>query len=493
MPSYTTELSFDLSPVRLSYAAALRNVKPKKPQEPFIYAQIGAFTPLNFMAMAASNPQGTFYALINDSSLLQKAKDVAKQRNLTNVNFILSLDELPTGIDYICFENLNAEPTEDDEIFSLIEKHLKEGGLLCYRYKAYNNQDECLRFLVEEYAPELSDQDALDFLTEIRTLGRTYFQHNLIAQNALANAIDNKDPSSFFTTCIPNDDSSITSGTFEVLKTLLQRNFAFVGSADIASNYLQLSAPAETHEELEKCKDQLFYEIIKDFTVNQSVRNDIWVRMPVEQTDDKTELFGHFTFGITTPRDLIPDTLSMKGADISLQTPLFTRLIDLMCTLPMCVGDFLQHPSGQGMDPVEVLAAIHVLVACGIAQPMRTHYEGKVNADVENPAWSITYNEHLTHTPITEPVIQIASPIVGSPLSLPARDALVLQAIQRVGVTNSAGILQIELKNLIEKNPALAAKILDTAEPTDEAVHDILTVTLTQNMLRWYAYGLLAA
>lgn len=491
--SYASDLSSDLSPIRLSYAAALRHVKPLNPQDGFSYAQVGVFTPLNFMALAASNPQGKFYALISNDTLLKKAQKVATERQVTNATFISSTDELPMNLTYLCYENITTSPSEEESIFDLAEKHLAPSGLLCYRYHAYNNHDDCLRFLVEEYAPELSDEQALEFLSELKILGTTYFSKNLIAQNALNNAIDAKDPSLFFTTCIPNDDTSIASGTFEVMKNLLERSFSFAGSADIAANYIQLAAPAETHDTLEKCKGHLLYEIIKDFTIDEPIRSDIWVKQPVTQTDDLAELYGFFTYGIMQPRDRVPQSLSTNGTSIPLTSPLFTRLIDLMCTLPMTIGDFLQHPSGEGMDPDEVIAAVQVLVACGLAKPMRTHYEGKISADVEAPKWSNTFNDYLTHLAISEPTVLLASPIVGSPLTIPARDAMVMQALHRVGMRNCAGVLLPEIETLIKNNPALAAQILDAADPSDETIRNILTTTITRSMTSWYAYGLLAA
>lgn len=491
--TYSSELSLDLSPVRLSYVAALRGVKPLKPQESFSYAQIGAFTPFNFMALAASNPQGKFYAYLNDETLVKQATAIAAERHVTNATFFGSMDQLPKDLTYLCYESLSAKPTESEDVFKLAEEHLSEGGLLSYRYRAYQNQDECLRFLVEEYTPELSDEQALEFLSELKALGHKYFQDNAIALNTINNAIESKDPSIFFSACLPNDDTSMPSGTFEVMKGLLPRSFSFAGSADISGNYIQLAAPPEAHETLEKCKDGLLYEAIKDFTTGQCIRSDVWVRQPAVQTNDQAELFGFFTYGITTSREDVPLTISTKGTDIPLASPLFTRLIDLMCSLPMGIGDFLAHPSGEDMDPQEVVSAIQVLVACGLAKPMRTHYEGRISSEIEKPEWSTAYNDYLTNMSITETSVQLASPIVGSPMTIPARDALVLQAIHKVGMKNSAGILQPALQKIIDENPALAAQIIDTAEPTDDAVHAMLTSTISRSMLKWYAYGLIAA
>ncbi|HAX91252.1 MAG TPA: hypothetical protein DCY07_03465, partial [Rhodospirillaceae bacterium] len=460
--SYTTALSFDLSPVRLSYVAALRSVLPKKPSDDFCYAQTGAFDLDALLCLAASNPQGTFFAVAKDAD-----KTAAQTRGVSNITFVSSPDLLPTNLDYLVCEQTDAlpSPTEREALFSLAKKHLSAGGLLAYRYRAYQSADDALRFLVAEFAPEMSAPQALDFLTEIKALGALYFADHPIARDALDKAIAEKNPTLFFDSCGNYKDSA--SGAFAAMEGLLPRDFSFAGDADIGTNYLELSAPNAAHETLGKCREHLLYEPIKDFALQRLIRNDIWVKRPAEQTVDPAELFGHFTFGITTAKDRVPSTLATKGGSISFQTPLFTRLIEIMTTLPMGIGDFLAHPAGYGMDPAEVVAAIHVLVACGIASPMRARYEGKVSANTARPTWATSFNEYLSAATIAEPTVRLASSIVGGAVTLCVRDALVLQAIRRVGLSNSAGALLPELEQLVQKNPALAAQIMDTTEPTD--------------------------
>lgn len=491
--SLAPDLSFDLTPVRLSYTAALRGVKPLGPEDSFSYGQIGTFDPTDFLCLAASNPRGTFHGVIEDMLALAKAQNLAQERGVKNVTFYTQADQLPANLSYLCSLSDQSLPAETDALFALAQDRLAASGLLCLRYRAFNNPDESLRFLIEEYAPDLSDQEAQEFLSEIKALGTLYFKDHPIAASALEKALTAKDPSLFFTACLPTDGRATPSGTFEVMKGLLTRGFSFAGSADIASNYIQLAAPPAAYAVLDKCRDHLLYEPIKDFTLCRQVRTDIWAKQPVKQTTDSAELFGPFTFGVTLPRDRVPVSFATQEGQIGFTTPLFTRLIDVMCTLPMGIGDFLAHPAGQGMDPDEVVAALQVLVACGIAQPMRGRYEGKISADIQNPRWATPFNEFLTHSNISTNGVRLASSIVGGGITISARDALVLQAINRVGMANSAGVLQPELKKIIQSNPALAAQILEVADPSDEAIHNILVNTLTHGVPRWYAYGLLAA
>jgi hypothetical protein len=492
--SYATALSFDMSPVRLSYVAALRGVSGMHPDAAFRYAQTGSFEVKDLLCLAASNPQGQFYGLLENDTQAAEAAAAATSRKVPNIGFVTSAKELPHDLNYLFHDATKKmpPPQERETLFAMAQEHLAAGGLLATSYRAVKNADETLRFLIAEYAPELSESQAIEFLDELKTLGSLYFADHPIARDALEKAITTQDPTSFFKTC--GDTANARSAAFETMSGLLPRGFSFIGDADFSANYLEMAAPTSSHETLSKCREHLLYEPIKDFVLQRLIRHDVWVKRPVQQTADLADLFGHFTFGITTPRERVPTSMTApSGCVISFASPLFVRLIDLMATLPLSIGDFLGHPAGHGMDPDEVVAAIHVLIACGIAQPMRGRYEGKSSAEMRRPAWATAFNNYLTETTISESNVRLASPIVGGAITLTARDALVLQAINRVGLSDSAGALQPELKKLIAKNPALAAQVMEAVDPTDEIVNNIISSVVTNGLVRWYAYGLLAA
>lgn len=481
------------SPVQLSYVAALRGVVPRKPEASFVYVQTGFFDPEVLLCLAASNPQGKFYGLTSDARIAQEGSTQAGIRQVWNATFVQSAELLPAQIDYLCCDAGEDLPSADARatLFALAEKKLVPGGLFAYRYKAYANPDESLRFLIAEYAPELSPAQALEFLMELKDLGGAYFSQHPIAKAALDKAIADKNPESFFETCM--NGGQAVSGAFETMAGLLPRDFSAAGDADIGMNYIELATPGAAHAVLDKCRSHLLYEPIKDFATGRLFRNDVWVKRPVEQTAEKPVLFGHFTFGITAPREKIPASLTVGEKTVDLSSPLFQNLINLMCLLPIGIGDFLQHPLGKEYAPDDIVAAIQLLVATGLAAPMRGRFEGRMPQSEDKPDWSTGFNTYFKESEIDSPTVLFASPIVGGPVALSAREALVLQALSRVGLPNISGALQPTLITLSNKNPGLAAMVSESACPTDEAVHNMVTSVLEQGLVRWYAYGLLTA
>ncbi|MDD2325266.1 MAG: methyltransferase regulatory domain-containing protein [Alphaproteobacteria bacterium] len=489
----TSLSTVDTSPVRLSYVAALRRVVPLSLVQPFTYAQTGTFDPDMLICLAASNPDGTFYGVLPDEAACGKAEAQVQGYRVSNISFVSSTKELPTNLTYLCTTHTDSQLTapQRDELFTLAQTHLADGGMLCTSYKAYGNPDDTLRFLISEFAPEMNETQAKEFLTEIRDLGSLYFADHSIAREALETAIKQGTPATFFSACGQGTPSP--SDTFETMSNLLPRGFAFVGDADVACNYLEMVAPPSSHAHLQQCSDHLLYEPIKDFALQRLVRHDLWIKLPVYQSMQAPDLFNAFTFGITIPQDQVPSSVKTKTGEISLTSPLYTRLIDVMTTLPMGIGDFLTHPAGAGFDPEEVLTALNILVATGIARPMRGRYCPTGQMDTSKPKWANSFNTYLDSTTIDTDHVAVASTIIGGPLMLSAKDALVLQAVNKVGISSSAIELTPTLITLGTKNPTLAIKIMGTAQPTHDLVKTVISQTLANNVTLWYAYGLLAA
>jgi hypothetical protein len=93
---------------------------------------------------------------------------------------------------------------------------------------------------------------------------------------------------------------------------------------------------------------------------------------------------------------------------------------------------------------------------------------------------------------VTDSEVLLASPVVGEGVIVPARDALVIQAINRAGMKDSVDALMPELLR-VANDPALASHIMDVAEPTAEIAHDMIVDVVNNAMLQWYVYGMLAA
>ncbi|MDP9128417.1 MAG: methyltransferase regulatory domain-containing protein, partial [Pseudomonadota bacterium] len=440
------------SPVSLSYVASLRGLSPRPPGASFTYALVNCRQPALLTCLAASNPEGQFYGFVGDSAARAKADSEARAGQVDNVHFVAPGATVPP-LNYLCADDIEAplSQKEREALFDLAESALIPGGLLHYRYRAYDNESGSLRFLVREFAPEMNVEQAKVFLLELKALGGHYFSGHPAAAIRLNEAIASGVPDEFFG---DYEGGVARSGSIETLMGLLPRGLTYAGDADIAANYLDLAVPPSGQTIILESVQNPLYESLKDFALNRSIRADIWCRGPVTPVADLPELFGGFSYGIVGQKDGVPDSFKAQGKTVDLSSPLFRKLTGLMSLLPISIGDFLAHPDGAGFSALEVVGAVQILVACGIAQPMRGLYRSRNVESVAQPRFAGAFNKQLGQTVLSGEDMWLASQAIGSAVSVSAKEALVMQALDRGGLANSVSVLLPELQRLALHGPS---------------------------------------
>ncbi|MDE2029958.1 MAG: methyltransferase regulatory domain-containing protein [Alphaproteobacteria bacterium] len=492
------------SPVSLRYIAALRGHKPKKVNADFTYAEAACRSPEQLICLAASNPEGRFYGFVADDNARRHGEEQAAQRGVFNAIFLTGAPSqilarigngaaLPPMLDYLCCdESVEALPADERAaLFDLAQKRLNDGGLFATSYRAYGHDGGALRFLAHEMAPEMDAEQKLEFLLELKKLGAAWLARHPDTDAALKAAIAKGDADAFLS---PYAAEPAPSATFDTLVAMGSRGLAYAGDALLTSNYVELAVPTEAQELVVKCRNHMLYEPIKDLALDRMVRSDIWVKAPFDMTGELAELFGGFAYGITVPREDIPPAFAAQGKVIDLSAPLYDRLIGLMTTLPMGIGDFLSHPDGQSEDPAKIVEAINILVACGVASPMRglRDLRGQHNiGNVAQPRLLGNFNRYLDKTNVGEADIWLASPVMGCGIEVSPRDALVMQALNRAGLANSVSALMPELRRIAETPDAKT--LLPEGAPTAEGAQKLIQDTVGKSLPQWYAYGLLEA
>jgi hypothetical protein len=484
------------SPVSLNYLAALRGIKPRAAGTAFTYADLSCGAPEQLACLAASNPEGQFYGFVADDGARVAAEKLASERGVSNVMFkvaklgALNPESLPK-LDYICAD-LTATSTVDSDrkaVCQLAAEKLTPNGMLNLRYKTFADDKGALKFLVSEFAPEMNAEQAVAFLGELKLLGDKFLaRHDDIAAQ-LEDALKSGVPDAFFSLW---DEEKPASASFETSLALRSQGMTYLGDENIAENYMEMSLTPDAQKFMEQSVGHALYEPLKDYALARQVRSDVWVKSVLSGEATMPELFGGFVYGVTMPHDKIPVVVTLPGTTVSLAAPLYQKLIDVLTLVPASIGDFLSHPDGKGYPPSEVVGALQILIACGIAQPMRGSTTNGSMKSIDKPKLVGSYNRFLGKTPITSSVTWMASPVLGAGIAMTPRDALVIQALDRVGLADSVSALMPELERLA-KNPAEASRIMDTTEPTPEMAQGMITDAVTQSILRWYAYGVLEA
>jgi hypothetical protein len=486
------------SPVSLSYIAALRGFKPRRPGEAFTYAFVNCSSPEFLIGLAASNPEGQFYGLVGDADVATKAARQAAERQVGNVAFLAAkpagllkdISALP-ALDYLACDESRQGLThlERTALFDLAAQKLKAGGLFNYNYRAFDDAGDVLRFLVREFAPEMNERQAIEFLTELKKIGSLYLKSHADIAAKLDQAIAKNMPDEFFALF---DAGEACSATFDTLVAQRTRGMVYAGAGQIRNNYVELSIPAEAQDIVIECRDNPLCESIKDFSSLHAIRSDIWCKEPAARSADPAELLGGFAYGVIAPEEDVPFSVEVYGKTVDLSGPIYRKLIGLMAMQPAGIGDFLQHPDGKGFTASEAVASVQILVALGIARPMRGARESGNVSSVAQPRFSGSFNRYIDRMAVTGESMDMASKVMGDVISVPPREVLVMQALNRAGLANSVSALLPELERLA-KDPAFSASIADRIEPTSESAYQMINDVVSRSIVHWYAYGLLEA
>ena len=110
---------------------------------------------------------------------------------------------------------------------------------------------------------------------------------------------------------------------------------------------------------------------------------------------------------------------------------------------------------------------------------------------VSQPRFVGNFNRFLDKTNLTDQDVLFASQVAGCGIVLPAREAFVMQAINRVGLNDSVTALMPELQRIA--NTPAALSVINAEEPTAEIAHAMVLDIVGKSLPQWYAYALLEA
>lgn len=493
-------LRIPFDPITLSYVMALRGVRPRIPKEGFTYGEIGCGSGERIVLLAACNPEGVFFGFDTDLEKLGIAAEKAEERGIKNVTFSqASATELKAAIDakiigdksfdYIVYNDVdNAQSETVAVLHDLVTLLLRENGAFAYRYSIYDekNPNELLfKSLTRHILAEQPDKGEV-LAKEWRGLAHAYFEnqptHALAFDKALAEG------KGFEWLRNASSGDTQTSKTLQVSQIFSGRELTYLGSANLPSNYMELSAPEACHKALEAKRLHPLYESLKDLATGTTERIDLWGREPLQRSDNLVSLFSNFTFGITEPAEQVVRTVTFQGKSISFAGPLYDSIISLASVMPITVGDLVHHETLSQVDPVTILNTVQLLVACGILSPMRASFEGGI--DMSNPKLVGSYNQSLRkmHPDIQE--YAFASVVTGRPVFFSGLSTLVIQNLDKGGMEGIAGFMCDDLMRL-SHHPHLEPLGLANTQRAAEEAYNQIEIAFQQYMVRWFSLGLI--
>jgi SAM-dependent methyltransferase len=294
---YTTEFFGELSPSHLNVVCILNGIEPVALDKPFTYCELGCGQGFSANILAASHPQGQFYAVDFMAEHIARAQALADSAQLRNLTLLeASFGDLADGrisdipqFDFITLHGVYTWVNQEcrDQVVRFIAKHLKPGGVV---YVSFNTLPgwaatlplQRLLMLYADRHPDRSDrqlQQARGLIGALREQGARYFSGN--AGNAafskhldvLSTATENYVVHEFM------HQNWQPMYFADVASHLAEAGLSHAGASSLLKAFPERYFSQKEHAFLDGFADDIpMRETMKDYLRNTSFRKDVFVR-----------------------------------------------------------------------------------------------------------------------------------------------------------------------------------------------------------------------
>lgn len=434
---YTAGFYREQGPAYLNFVFLLNNIEPVPLDRPFTYFELGFGRGLTSTVLAASNPQGRFYAADFNPAHVAGATSLADAAGIGNLTLLEnSFEQLATGdcielpqFDFITLHGIYTWVTAENQahIVAFIERYLKPGGVVYLSYNAmpgWSAAAPLQRLLVEhaDLHPGRSDvqiKAATQFVLALAATQRGYFAPNDTVTGRVKK--------------LGEDNAQYLVHEYmhhhwqplyhaDVARALAPAKLEYVGAGDLALNYPSLFLKAEQLALIKNEGDPVLLETAKDYLLNSTFRRDVFVRgarkMPRARA---AELLSAYGLCAIVPREKMTTILKVLPHQVSGKAELYEPLFDLLAEGPKTLAQLLTSmPSGLDQGGLLQMAAL--LVASFQAELFY------VNDNSSEAAQRLNV-QLARHTLYGDAMKSLASPLLGNGLGIAFFDRMVLRMI----------------------------------------------------------------
>lgn len=280
------------SPTHLNIACILNGVEPVPPDRPFTYFELGAGMGLTAAVLAASHPQGRFYANDFQPAHVASARELAERAALDNLSLLeCSFADLAAGkidlppLDFITMYGVYSWVTAESRraIVDFIARYLKPGGIVYINYNAMPGWAGALPLqrMVLEHAERhpagraRQVEQARAFVAQMIDAKASYFEDNPVLRHRLASLADDK--AGYLAHEYLNRGWEPLYHA-DVVRDMANAKLDFAGAANLAQAYPALYLNEGQRDLLASVDDPVMRETVKDYVHNTAFREDVMVR-----------------------------------------------------------------------------------------------------------------------------------------------------------------------------------------------------------------------
>lgn len=305
------------SPVHLKLACLLHGVAAPSLAPGFTFCDLGSGRCLTAAVLAASNPQGTFYAVDFLPAHISEGSELAEQAALTNLHVLEnSFEELVNDqvtlpqMDFVTLYGIHSWVNAENRahVMRFLDRHVKPGGVVYINYNAAVGWDEAqelheLIHAISSHCVGTRDQNCdhvRHVIDQLRGSGSVYFtQRQSTAFRDILNALHG-DANAYMAHEYMNQEWRLHH------HDAVAKDFAGIGftyACDAERPQIDPShhfSPAQ--QALLEDTPADMREVAKDLILNTSFRQDVYVRSgPSSAAADQTMAAHEVGIALTSP------------------------------------------------------------------------------------------------------------------------------------------------------------------------------------------------
>jgi SAM-dependent methyltransferase len=471
------------NPWLINYIGIVNSFPAQQLQAGFDYCEVGCGNGLTLNILAAANPRGRFYGIDHDPARIEKARDLARETGLKNVQYHTgdpsSLPQLDLpDLNFIVLGNFFSRiaPPVRTVICDFIARKLKLGGMVALSYHTLQGCSliapirDFICTLMQEGEGDIPARigRALTDLDELRRSGAPFFQINTLA-GMILDSLKQIDPSLLFEEFIATYWEPLNYNTAAAYMDRVGVTFA--GTFPVALNYIDMSTTKESQEYFRKLHRRETLEMGRDLLNMTIVRNDIYCKGQAGLGEDDRKMFGAMCVGsFFRAGDFRFKIPLMTGSTIDLEGPLYAKLVPLIARRSSTFEEILAHDDLGSEDPRAVLSAIQLLIATDQAKP---YAQPSTDNGSGGSLFSLSmFNRELLLKELpSREVIPLASWTAGSGVLFSRKDALALLSLSEGGVEGAeawAGLWAVRNRALMDDGgPTISEAIAMAAAQPD--------------------------
>lgn len=502
--AYTLGYYRELAPTFLNFACAVNGVVAPEPEKPLRYCELGCGRGYGTVLVAAANPNSHFVGIDFNPAHIAEARALAKRAGITNVTFLemsfgdaaaSSKPEL-SDFDIVALHGVYTwiMPEVKQQILDFIREKLVSGGVVYVSYNCMPGWAPVgpMQRLLKEVGDRSTRQsvavidEGMDLLKQLVDHSSAFIAHNPTIKTRIEKM--GKQDKVYLA------HEFLNSGWHPIYITDAMKDFAtakttYIGSASIAENRVDLSAPRDLIPIIRNAPDIGMQELLKDYAINKQFRRDIYVKGPQRlNSREQRQRLGEMVFVKTQMSDAVPDKFQLPIGELKPKTEIMAPLMKGIGTKPMTGEEIIAAAGKAGLKEPDAILYLLLLVNSGVLLPARKDY-----ASVDRKP------SHLLNATIMEMSASadthrfLASPVLGSAIGAGFVDRIFAPSIAASAKANNTAIAEQAFDRLAKAGQSFRREgkpIEKNKESLDEigkAVGDFRD----QRLPRWQNLGVL--